>query len=223
LKFDEGDVEEARALFDRAVQTDDRLYLALYYKTMLSAEKESNIRAGLARVIEINPGFAPAYIQLAGEELRAGNLEAALGWALKAQQLWPSKAGYHILIGRILGALGRDAEAAGVARYVAARWPDIEPAATPRARVVRGRITSVACRDKDQVMRIVLDGMPLTFRVKDDTILNVGDTVWYGADHFNRCHHLRGMDALIEYSPASRSGLNGEITRLDIQQNFGFR
>src|SRR5262249_55947129 len=164
LKFADGDDRGALANFDRALKADGTLYLSAYYRTMLQAGDRDATRAGLNHVVELNRDFAPAYIQLAAGYMREGNFESAVAPALKAQQLWPARAGYHILIGNILHTLGRDTEAVAVARYVAERWQDLHhdeavalwqklPAAVregpeltkrptpPGARITSGRIT----------------------------------------------------------------------------------
>src|SRR5205814_8519820 len=146
--------------------------------------------------------------------------ESAVPLAVKAEQLWPSRAGYHTLIGNVLHALGRETEAAGVARYVAERWQDIDhdaavelwqklPARVRQgvdlarrpplsgARTASGTIASVSCREKDQTMTVVIDGATLVLRAKDEKIkIGVFDTLGYGADHFTRCHHLAGLRAM---------------------------
>ncbi len=71
------------------------------------------------KVINLNPQFAPAFIQYAFLELRQGNLDHALGLSRRAEQLEPARAGYHILSGHTMLQLGRIADAAMFARYVA--------------------------------------------------------------------------------------------------------
>jgi tetratricopeptide (TPR) repeat protein len=251
LKFSEGKDSEAHELFARALDANPKLYLSAYYRAMLSpaarsdtAEARTALRAALNQVVELNSEFAPAYAQLAAGYMREGLFDNALGPALKAQQLWPSRAGYHILIGNILHALGRDAEAAAVARYVAERWQDMDRdaavdlwarlslearkgadfpkrASMPRAQVIQGKIDSVACRDKGRTMRVVIDGTPLTLRVNEDKIRTaVSDTVWFGKDHFDRCHHVAGLRAVIQYIPARGSGSAGELVQFEVSDIF---
>ncbi len=241
LKFAEGRDQEARALFQRAFEEDAKLYLSAYYRAMLSPAAQPDI--ALNHVLELNREFAPAYVQIAAAYIREKKFENALVPALKAQQLWPSKGSYHILIGNILHALGRDSEAAAVARYVAERWQEInhdeavelwqklppelqkgadltKASSLSGTRMISGKVTSVTCRDRDQTMRIVIDGKPLTFRVQDETSIGLSDTVWYGPDHFSRCHHLDGLQVVIQYVPATASGITGDVTRFDIYPNF---
>jgi tetratricopeptide (TPR) repeat protein len=207
LKFAEGKDAEARGLFERALESDGKLYLSAYYKAMLSADVPSEM--DLNEVIELNPQFAPAYIQLAATYVREGQFERAIASALKAQQLWPSKAGYHRLIGSLLRRVGREEEAAAVNRYVGERWPENSP--LPGVNVIRGTISSLACREKDQTIRVTMNNTPLTLRADDAQMaLELSDTVWYGPDHFNRCRHLAGLRAVIQYTPS------GNIVRLEV-------
>jgi tetratricopeptide (TPR) repeat protein len=220
LSFNEGQDKQALAHFEEALRQDPNRYLAGYYRAMLSTGSSS----ALESVVDRNRDFAPAYIQLAISHIREGNIERALAPALKAAQLRPALGGYHVLVGNILHALGRDTEAATVARFVADRWEDVhhdeavelwqklpeQPQQPLQGRVrsrrapaagttvSTGRVASLACRDKDQTMALVIDNAPLTLRVKDEALkLSVSDTVWYGPDHFNRCLHLQGFRVLV--------------------------
>jgi Tfp pilus assembly protein PilF len=207
LKFDDGKDAEARALFERALKSDATLYLSAYYKAMLADNVPTEM--DLNQVVQLNPQFAQAYVQLAATYIREGKFERAMASALKAQQLWPSKAGYHSVIGSLLRRLGREAEAAAVTRYVAERWPENSP--PPGVKVIRGTMSSVACREKDQTMRVKINNMPLTLRVDNAQMtISLSDTVWYGPDHFNRCRHLDGLHAVIQYTPS------GNIVRLEV-------
>jgi tetratricopeptide (TPR) repeat protein len=229
LSFDEGQDRQALTLFERALQQDANLYLASYYRAMLSSAPAS----ALSELLDRNRDFAPAYIQLAKHYFRGGQFERALAPALKAAQLRPSLGGYHILVGKILHALGRDSEAAAVARFVAERWPDLhrdeavdlwlqlsqqarqgvalsKRPPVPGTQMISGTVTSLACRDKDRTMAFVIDTTLLTLRVKDETIgLGLSDTVWYGPDHFDRCRHLQGLRVIAQYK-------NRELIQLDI-------
>ena len=83
---------------------------------------EARLHDALQKTLHVNPEFAPAYVELARLALREDNLTNALAVARKAEQLEPSRAGYHLLCGQILLRQGRYAEAATLARYVAERW-----------------------------------------------------------------------------------------------------
>jgi len=229
LSFNEGADRPALTFFEQALQRDLNRLLSGYYRGMLTTAPSP----ALLDVIKQNPDFAPAHVQLAMAYLREGNTDRALAPALKAAQLHPSLGGYHVLVGNILHGLGRDSEAAAVARFVAERWRDVHrdeavelwlklPASlrqgvelskrspVPGTRIVSGKVTSLECRDKDQTMKLVIDNAPLTLRVKDDKAgFGLSDTVWYGPDHFNRCRHLEGLRVVVQYR-------NAELIQLDV-------
>jgi Tfp pilus assembly protein PilF len=130
LHFAEGKDEDALREFAQAVNLDPKLYLSLFSLTMMSPTARSNAPADMAeverallKVLELDPQFAPALVQLARVHARRGNLEKAYAMARKAEELEPARAGYHLLSGRLLLLMGRPAEAATFARYVASRWP----------------------------------------------------------------------------------------------------
>ena len=239
LKLSEGNDQGALGDFDRALKEDPTLYLSAFYRAMLSPSARSD--AALNQVLALNREFAPAYVQLAAGYVREKNFERAVNAAVKAQQLGPSRAGYHLLIGNILHAVGRDNEAAAVARYVADRWQGLnhdeaaelwqklspgarqgadiaKRPALPGTHMKSGRIASLRCNDKDQTMTVVIDGAPLTFRTNDDkTNIEFSDTLWFGADHFNVCRHLDGLRAEIQYAPSSGSSrISGTLMQFDI-------
>jgi len=137
LNFADGKDEAAKAEFEKAHAADPQRYLSLYYATMLSPLRKSNepadklkLRAAMYDVLKLNPRFAPAFIQLAMTTAREGSYINALNQARKAEELEPSRAGYHLLVGRLLLALGRVDEAAQQATFVAERWrgPDHDEA-----------------------------------------------------------------------------------------------
>jgi Tfp pilus assembly protein PilF len=137
LNFAEGKDEDAVREFKQAVALDPKLYLSLFSATMMSHaarsdahEDQVQFESNLLKVLEQDPQFAPALVQLARLYVRQGYLDRAYGVARKAEQLEPARAGYHLLCGRILQLKGKGAEAASFARYVAARWqgPDHDEA-----------------------------------------------------------------------------------------------
>jgi Tfp pilus assembly protein PilF len=129
LLFHDGKDEEARKEFATAYELDSTRFLSLYYSTMLSPfassnepEDQAKLRVGLRQIMKLNPQFAEAEVQLALWYVRQGELTTALGVSRRAEQLEPSRAGYHTLSARILHKLGRDKEAADFTSYVAKRW-----------------------------------------------------------------------------------------------------
>ena len=129
LLFQDGKTAEAADEFSKAYELDPSLYLSLYFKTMLSplatsdapADREA-FRLALAMVVQLNPQFAPAYVQLSRLAVRAGNLKEALRLSLKSESLDPWRAGYHLQTGEIMLRMGRGADAAAIAEFVALRW-----------------------------------------------------------------------------------------------------
>ena len=127
--FHDGKDDQALAEFGQAYALDGTLYRSLFSKTMLSPEAKATDRAGeaayqadLQKVTELNPQFAPAFVELAELAMRQRNYQLAFTDSRKAESLEPSRAGYHLLTGRILLASGRGGDAAPFARFVAERW-----------------------------------------------------------------------------------------------------
>ena len=252
LLFAQGKDDEAREAFSRAYALDPNLYLSLYYKTMLSpaaqsetAGDQAKFRDALLNTLKINPDFAPACVELALLDLRQGDAMGALAAALKAEKLEPTRAGYHLLTGRILLRLGRAKEASEFARYVAERWsgPDHDEAVelwneVPEAertqgamlseeiprdtQTVKGRVHSTTCAGKDRKFEVVIDreGDSLTFHATTPIMIGFSDTIWYGEDHFSQCYHLGGMRAIIRYRPPTDKNYAGEIVEVEYRQEF---
>src|ERR1700688_867073 len=131
-------------------------------------EQPEALRAQLLQITQIDPQFAPAFVQLAILDLADGQDAKALASSRKAEELEPSRAGYHLLSGEIFLRMKHEKEAAEVARYVAERWhgPDhneavalwnrIPPASRPADAIVidevdeqsqaaEGKILTIAC------------------------------------------------------------------------------
>jgi tetratricopeptide (TPR) repeat protein len=70
LKFRQGDLEAARNWYCEAVKLDSQSYLAHYYYAAMSmsstgAGQDPDIESSLRTCMKLNPGFAPAYDELA--------------------------------------------------------------------------------------------------------------------------------------------------------------
>jgi tetratricopeptide (TPR) repeat protein len=136
LLFSKGEDAEAAKEFTRAYQLDPTLYRSLFARTMIAGPAAdpgpdpATYRANLVHVTELNPKFAPAFIALAQADFRAHRNQSAYDNARKAEALEPSRAGYHLLTGRILLAANRPSDAAAFAKFVADRWsgPDHDEA-----------------------------------------------------------------------------------------------
>jgi len=129
LLFAAGNDGAATAEFSQAYTLDSSLYLSLFAKTMLSpiaasnaAVDEAAFRAALEHVADLNEQFAPAYVQMARLAMRENNPQLAFSLSRKAEELEPWRAGYHLLTGQILLRMGKDAEAASFAEFVAEHW-----------------------------------------------------------------------------------------------------
>ena len=253
LDFADGKDQEAAKEFDQAFQLDGKLFLSVYYRAMLSPAANSDEAAdrtafhdAMMKVLELNPRFAPPYIELARMELRQGNFQHALALSRKGEQLEPSRAGYHILSGNILLRLGQNVDAARFAKFVADRWtpPDhdeamelwdkVPSAARPPdppatlettlqgTQLVSGIVKSAICGDKETTMTIVVDhdGRMLTFHGKGAFRGGFSDTLWYGEDHFSACRHVNGLRTIIRYKPAADHSYDGDLAELDFRVDF---
>jgi tetratricopeptide (TPR) repeat protein len=137
LNFMLGKDQDAVREFTEAVALDPKLYLSSFSLAMMSPMARSSVpadqsafREALLNVLNQNQQFAPALVQLARLYVRQGDLQRAYGLARRTEQLEPARAGYHLLSGQILLRMGKGAEAANFARYVANRWqgPDHDEA-----------------------------------------------------------------------------------------------
>jgi tetratricopeptide (TPR) repeat protein len=256
LDFAEGKDQEALREFGQAVSLDPQLYLSLFSQTMMSPIVRSDAPADQAeferamlKVLEQDPQFAPALVQLARLHVRQGNLEKAYEAARKAEGFEPARAGYHLLSGRILQLRGHAPEAATFARYVASRWqgPDhdealelwnsvpsaqrpagdpLAPSVIAGAQLVEGVVKSVHCSrgtdNAEQGYILVIDqgGHDLTFQAKSGIGFGFSDTFWWGEDHFSTCSHLTGLRAVVHYKPSSDAKYAGELARLDLRDDL---
>jgi tetratricopeptide (TPR) repeat protein len=250
--FSQGQDAAAEKEFDRAYSLNGSLYLSLFAKTMLSPiarsstpADESQFQSALEKVVELNPQFAPAYVELALLANRQNDLPKAFTLSRRAEALEPARAGYHILTGRILLRMGRGAEAAQFAKFVADRWegPDhdeavelwtLVPAAQrPSGELISinvpvglqpatGTIKSVTCSPGPAKDKIILQTSagPLTFQMGNNFTIGFSDTLWYGEDHFTLCHHLDGLRAFVLFKPLPGDAKEGNFIDLEIRDNF---
>jgi hypothetical protein len=171
-------------------------------------------------------------------------LQKALAVSRKAEELEPSRAGYHLLSGEILLRMGRGADSAAMAKFVADRWfgadhdeavelwnsvpSDQRPTSEPLTKVIlketqtaSGRVQSVRCGEP-ATWALVLshDDQLLTFHRKGDFPTGFSDTIWYGEDHFTLCHHLGSMRAIVRYHPASDASYAGDVSEVEIRDDL---
>jgi tetratricopeptide (TPR) repeat protein len=128
--FNEGKDADALSEFSQACALDPTLWLSLFAKTMMSPLVTSNAPAdqdalhdALTKVVSLNGDFAPAYVQLARLAWRRNDPQLAYQLSRKAEQLEPTRAGYHSQSGQFLLHMGKGADAAVFAKFVADRWP----------------------------------------------------------------------------------------------------
>jgi tetratricopeptide (TPR) repeat protein len=252
LDFADGKDQDADSEFEKAYAANPQQYLSLYYKTMLSPLRTSTapadelaLRAAMDDVLKANPRYAPAFVELALIAARHAELQNALTLARKAEGLEPSRAGYHLLVGRLLLASGNGQEAGKQAAFVADRWrgPDRDEAmelwndipaekrpsdapqpldTSPTALTAQGTLTSIVCGGKEGGTSVVIQS-PLgtqTFRSSGAHRIGFSDTLWFGTDHFTLCHHLEGLRAIVEYKPSTDKDLTGEWLGLELREDL---
>jgi Tfp pilus assembly protein PilF len=252
VEFGEGKDAEALNQFTEASGLDPNLPLSLFAKTMMSPIATSNdptdeksFHDALAKLLALAPQFAPAYVQLAKLALRRDDPQTAFAVSRKAEQLEPTRAGYHILSGQILRRLGKEKEAATFAHFVADRWPGADhdeavelwnavpaeqrPESDPPSDELPketfsldGHITTLKCGDKDVQPDLTLtrDGKAFPFHMKGPFSAGFSDTIWYGEDHFSLCHHLLGMRAVIRYKASTDRAYAGDVSEIEIRDEL---
>ena len=251
LDFFDGKDEESLQEFTKAFAADSSLYLSLFAKTMLSPIAASNAPAdqeafkkALNAVLAINSKYAPAYVQLSRLAVRQGDLTMAYGYSRKAEDLEPFRAGYHLQTGQILLRMGKGAQAASFAKYVADRWygsdhneawelwqsiPDSQhPASEPitesapkDTQEVSGSVKSVACgKEDDWSFNLEQGGQTLTFRRQGGFHFGFSDSLWYGEDHITLCHHLEGLRSIVHYRPPGNNTYFGEVAEIEIRDDL---
>jgi Tfp pilus assembly protein PilF len=252
ILFHDGNDSHAIEEFQQAYALDGTLYRSLFAKTMLSPEAQATDQAGqaayladLQKVTELNPLFAPAFIELAKLAMRQRNYQLAFDESRKAESLEPSRAGYHLLTGKILLASERGGDAIQFAQFVAERWHgsdhdeavelwDAIPAAARPTDVkftaheleqgeqsAAGIIKTTQCGDANRplTVEIAQDGKTQTFYHHGSIISGFSDTFWWGEDHFMLCRHLEGKRAIVYYRPETGKGFTGEMTRFEIRDD----
>jgi tetratricopeptide (TPR) repeat protein len=129
LRFDTGKDEEALAEWHKALSLDPNRARALFAVTMMgkalaqqSPEELRSTQVVLRQVTTFAPRFAAPYADLALIEWRLRLMQQAYKDAKQAEQLEPRRAGYRLLMGRILLHGQQEALAADYARYVADHW-----------------------------------------------------------------------------------------------------
>lgn len=249
LQFSEGKDKEASGSFARALELEPSRYLSHYFSTMMTGQGTSpsaakKLRQGLERALELNPKYAPPYVELSKLMTEQGELERARQLAVRAVELEPGRAGYYLNAARILARMGRLSEARQIAESVALRWTradrsealDLadmligeegsqagEPDSLREARaslvseasVARGVLRSAAC-GKPLKLVVRVEDRDLEFRATESFSSGFADTIWYGRDHFSLCHHLEGNPVVVRYKPAAAE-FAGTIVAIEVR------
>ena len=146
-------------------------------------------------------------MELARLAIRQNDLEKALRLSRRAQQLEPGRAEYHLLTGQILLRMGRGADAAALAKFVADRWkgPDhdeavelwnlipakdrpegavVLDASATESKTADGVLKSITCSENPREYTVAVDdnGKVLTFHANGAFAIGFSDTLWYGED-----------------------------------------
>jgi Tfp pilus assembly protein PilF len=248
IEFGEGRDSQAVTEFSRAFELDKTRYLSQFFAAIMTAHRETSegrdeLRASLLQTTQINPQFAPAYVQLAMLELADGNEAKAFAMSRKAESLEPSRASYHLLSGKILLRMKKEKEAAEYARFVAERWEGIDhneavalwnlipeasrPAGVafservqPQSKSMEGTLKTVKCEGGHKDVVLDRGDAQFSFRSKGAQTIGYSETLWYGADHFNFCHHTEGMHAVVRYRPPVGNEYEGDWLSIELRDEL---
>jgi tetratricopeptide (TPR) repeat protein len=249
LLFNEGHDGDALKEFTIATQLDDKNYIALFARTMVSPtstsrapQDEQKTYDGLNQVIALKPDFAPAYIELAKQAVREGQLDTALAVARRAEQLEPFRSGYHVFVGKILLLMNRPSDAAAQAAYVAQRWsgPDrseamelwnrmppaerhVEAPTLPEPndkwQTAEGKLQSVSCDGMAFSITLDVNGQAERFKTTGFPV-GFSDTFWVGEDHFTPCFHVEGLRVIAHYKPAKDNTYSGDLVYAEFRDDL---
>jgi tetratricopeptide (TPR) repeat protein len=128
LAFQTGNDSEATKEFTQAVSLDPKLYLARFYMAMMGpsfkgdTNRAKELEQQLAEVQRLAPNFAPAYVIRSRVFVAEQKFPEALESAMKARNLEPDRAGYHLNLAQIRFLSGDAGSALQISKYVARRW-----------------------------------------------------------------------------------------------------
>lgn len=126
--FRKGDDDTAEKEFDEAVMLAPTSYLAVYYEAMMKYGAKSDddslnaLDAAMARVLQLNPTFAPALVVRSQVFVKEHRLQDAYNAALQAWRLEPDRPGYLTHLAAILDSAHDFQEAIHDADAVVSRW-----------------------------------------------------------------------------------------------------
>ena len=194
-------------------------------------------------MLRLKPDFAPAYVELAKLAVAKSQLNQALTFSRKAEQIEPFRSGYHVLTGQILWRTGRPSDAAAQAAYVAQRWggsdrdeaielwdkiPSTDrpsdlsiPTNSPNKwQTAQGTIKSVSCKGRAFAITLDSKGQPQTFKSEGSPV-GFSDTLWVGADHFTPCFHVEGLRVMLRYNPSKDPAYTGDLIYAGFRDDLG--
>ena len=86
---------------------------------------------------------------------------------------------------------------------------------------IEGIVKSTVCQSGKPMELLLQTGdKELSFVAAAAHGVGFSDTVWYGEDHFNSCHHLEGFKAVVRYKSSSDQGGKPQIIWLEIRDNL---
>jgi hypothetical protein len=85
---------------------------------------------------------------------------------------------------------------------------------------ITANVKSTRCENGKPMELLQSGDKELAFLAGGPHGIGFSDTVWYGEDLFDGCHHLAGFKAVVRYKPSSDASLNGQIVWLEIRDNL---
>jgi tetratricopeptide (TPR) repeat protein len=222
----------------------------LRYQGKTDSESLANLDAAMSHVISLKPLFAPAFMvrsQILAEE---GKLQDAYNIALEGQRLEPDRAGYVTRLAAILLLGHNYPAAVKTGSLVVSRWTyndgaeaiavidearrlgKIDPTAAEQAQesdemkyaqdtmAAEGIVKSVSC-EKSKPLELVLQSGDQELKFQGSQYgAGFTDTLWYGKDHFNPCHHIEGLRAVVRHKPSGDQPPKNEMKWLEIRDSL---
>ncbi|HKF49600.1 MAG TPA: tetratricopeptide repeat protein [Terracidiphilus sp.] len=176
--FRENNQAEALKWFGEAVKLNSNSFFAhFFYAEMTMAEGDSGgdsaqVETSLREAIRLNPGFAPAYNQLAMfYGMRREKMDEALKLISKAVELDPGVLGYRLNAASVLMGMSKyeNAEKVLSAAMRLAKSPQDTAAVESRLDQVKHMEAAIADRDAAPVTTIEAPGSPRVIEVAKDT------------------------------------------------------
>jgi Tfp pilus assembly protein PilF len=244
LWFHDGNDKEAASQFGKASELDPNLYLSFFFKTMLAnypktPEGQSALNLALLQAIQTNPSYAPTYVEVAKLDVRKNSLANALTVIRKAEQLEPSRTAYDLLEAQTLMRIGQADAAAPIVQYLATQsgpehnaavrlWNSLPASVRPSGnppneniaegtQTMDGTLQVVTCADNSPIqLKLDHEGRIETFVMSNNFSAGFSDSLWYGKDHFNICHHLEGAQVIVRYKPSADKSYAGNLEQLEL-------